>query len=153
MNAAPAHSMECVAEVKEIMGVSNCLLTPQSNKPTMGMVQDALLMSRIFTNRDTFVTRDQMMQIIGFVNNWDGNIPIPCILKPKQLWSGKQLFSIVLPKLNHYGYTSFHPDYEDMSPFDVKSFLKMQWEKTTSTVISSNEEDLLLLCTDTSSKE
>ena len=29
------------------------------------------------------------------------NLPIPCIMKPQPLWSGKQIFSLILPeKLN-----------------------------------------------------
>lgn len=29
---------------------------------------------------------------------WDGTVPIPCILRPEPMWSGKQLLSCLLKK-------------------------------------------------------
>jgi hypothetical protein len=34
------------------------------------------------------------------LETWDGRIPVPAILKPQPLWTGKQLFSCLLPKIN-----------------------------------------------------
>ena len=34
--------MECKAELAEIMAVPNNIITPQSNRPVMGVIQDAL---------------------------------------------------------------------------------------------------------------
>ena len=36
-------------------------------------------------------------------DDWDGVIPPPAILKPKPLWTGKQVFSPIIPKLNFKG--------------------------------------------------
>jgi len=33
-----------------------------------------------------------------WVPEWDGAVPIPAIVKPKPLWSGKQILSIVIPR-------------------------------------------------------
>ena len=41
--------METRAEAQEIMSVPRCIVSPQSNKPVMGIVQDTLLGSRGFT--------------------------------------------------------------------------------------------------------
>ena len=34
------------------------------------------------------------------VSDWDGQVPPPAIYKPKELWTGKQIVSLVLPKIN-----------------------------------------------------
>ena len=53
------------------------------------------------TKRDTFVERDLMMNLLMWVGTWDGKIPTPAIIKPRPLWSGKQLFTLICPKVIH----------------------------------------------------
>ena len=67
------------------------ILTPQSNRPVMGIVQDTLRSSRLFTLRDTFIEKPLLMHLLMFVPSWDGKIPVPAIVKPKPLWTGKQV--------------------------------------------------------------
>ena len=38
-----------------------------------------------------------MMTLLMFLPTWDGKLPIPAILKPQPLWTGKQLFSLIIP--------------------------------------------------------
>jgi DNA-directed RNA polymerase II subunit RPB1 len=52
------------------------------------------------------------MHILMWLEGFDGRIPKPCILKPKVLWSGKQIFSMLLPQVNYAGPNSVHPDVE-----------------------------------------
>lgn len=52
MNLHVMQTMETRAEAAEIMMVPRCIVSPQSNKPVMGIVQDTLLGSRGFTKRD-----------------------------------------------------------------------------------------------------
>ena len=49
MNLHVMQTMETRAEAQEIMSVPRCIVSPQSNKPVMGIVQDTLLGSRGFT--------------------------------------------------------------------------------------------------------
>jgi len=58
MNMHVLQSMETRAECSEIMLVPRCVVSPQSNKPCMGIVQDTLLGSRGFTSRNTFLEKD-----------------------------------------------------------------------------------------------
>ena len=51
------------------------------------------------TKRDTFVERDLLMNLLMWVETWDGKVPAPAILKPKPMWTGKQLFSLICPKV------------------------------------------------------
>ena len=45
-------------------------------------------------------------------------MPQPCILKPKPLWTGKQIFSLIIPgNVNMIRTHSTHPDEEDDGPY------------------------------------
>lgn len=86
------------AEVKELMMVPKNIVSPQANRPVMGIVQDALLACRKLTMRDVFIDKETMMNILFVLDKNITRLPIPAVLKPRELWTGKQLFSIVLPK-------------------------------------------------------
>ena len=51
------HSFETRAEVLELMMVPKCIVSPQSNKPVMGIVQDTLIGCRKITKRDTLIEK------------------------------------------------------------------------------------------------
>src|SRR5882757_6894631 len=74
------------------------MFSSQANKPVMGIVQDTLCGIRKFTLRYTFLDWNQVQNILLWVPAWDGNVPIPAIIKPKPLWSGKQILSMVIPR-------------------------------------------------------
>ncbi|KAJ1537276.1 DNA-directed RNA polymerase II subunit rpb1, partial [Cladochytrium tenue] len=78
----------------------------------MGIVQDTLCGIRKFTRRDNFLTKDLVMNILMWIPDWDGVVPTPAILKPIPLWTGKQIISLVIPKINIEGYHSQHPEEE-----------------------------------------
>ncbi|PKK78623.1 DNA-directed RNA polymerase II subunit RPB1 [Rhizophagus irregularis] len=128
MNMHIPQSVETKAEIREICMVPKQIVSPQSNKPVMGIVQDTLCGIRKFTKRDTFLSKDLVMNILMWVKDWDGKIPTPCILKPIPLWTGKQILSMIIPKginsdnLRH----STHPDGEftDISPGDTKVLIE-----------------------------
>ena len=64
----------------------------------MGIVQDTLCGVRKFTLRDTFLDWNQVQNILLWVPDWDGSVPIPAIIKPKPLWTGKQILSMTIPR-------------------------------------------------------
>ena len=57
MNLHVPQSLEARAEITEIMMVPRNVVTPQSNKPVMGIVQDSLMAVRRFTKRDVFLEK------------------------------------------------------------------------------------------------
>ena len=78
------------------------IISPKSNCPVMGIVQDTLLGSQKLTQRDTFIPRDMMMNMLMWVDDFDGVVPIPAIMMPQDgkvlsLWTGKQMYSFLLP--------------------------------------------------------
>jgi DNA-directed RNA polymerase II subunit RPB1 len=127
MNLHVPQSYETRAEVQELCMVPKQIVSPQKNGPCMGIVQDTLCGVRKFTRRDNFLSKDLVMNILMWVPNWDGVIPTPAILKPKPLWTGKQMMSLVIPKINIEGYHSQHNDDErdpDISTGDTKVIIQ-----------------------------
>uniref|UniRef100_A0A914ZYQ6 DNA-directed RNA polymerase subunit n=2 Tax=Parascaris univalens TaxID=6257 RepID=A0A914ZYQ6_PARUN len=127
MNLHLPQSLETKAEIAEIAMVPRQLITPQANRPVMGIVQDALTAVYMLTKRDTFIEASRLMDLLMHMPDWNAKIPQPAIMKPKRLWTGKQLFSLIIPgevnvELNH----STHPDdenageYKWISPGDTK---------------------------------
>ncbi|KAJ3309606.1 DNA-directed RNA polymerase II subunit rpb1, partial [Blyttiomyces sp. JEL0837] len=112
MNLHVPQTHETRAEVNELCMTPKQVLSPQKNGPCMGIVQDTLLGIRKFTKRDNFLTKEMVMNILMWITDWDGVIPTPAILKPVPLWTGKQMLSMVFPKINVDGYNSQHPDDE-----------------------------------------
>jgi DNA-directed RNA polymerase II subunit RPB1 len=54
-------------------------------------LQDTLLGAKLITQRDTFIRKELMMNILMNIMDWDGTVPMPTILKPEPLWTGKQV--------------------------------------------------------------
>ncbi|KAF8584960.1 beta and beta-prime subunits of DNA dependent RNA-polymerase [Ramaria rubella] len=98
MNMHVPQSEETRAELSQIAWVPRQIISPQANKPVMGIVQDTLCGIRKFTLRDTFLDWNQVQNILLWVPEWDGTVPIPAIVKPKPLWTGKQLLSMCIPR-------------------------------------------------------
>ncbi|ERE69382.1 polymerase (RNA) II (DNA directed) polypeptide A [Cricetulus griseus] len=97
MNLHLPQSLETRAEIQELAMVPRMIVTPQSNRPVMGIVQDTLTAVRKFTKRDVFLERGEVMNLLMFLSTWDGKVPQPAILKPRPLWTGKQIFSLIIP--------------------------------------------------------
>ena len=96
----------------ELMMVHKNIISPKSNGPVMGIVQDTLLGSQKLTQRDTFIERDMMMNMLMWVDDFDGNIPVPAVMVRRDrsifpLWTGKQMYSFLLP-VSDVQY-SYHP--------------------------------------------
>ncbi|PJF20167.1 DNA-directed RNA polymerase subunit [Paramicrosporidium saccamoebae] len=126
MNLHAPQSLESKAEISELCMVPKMIISPQANKPVMGIVQDTLCGIRKFTRRDVFMGPSQVMNTLMWVSNWDGNIPTPAILKPVPRWTGKQLMTLIIPRVNLVGLHSAHPDNEvgDISPGDTKVLIE-----------------------------
>ena len=78
------------------------IVSPKSNCPVMGIVQDTLLGSQKLTQRDTFIPRDMMMNIVMWIDDFDGLVPVPAVMARKNgkiitFWTGKQMYSFLLP--------------------------------------------------------
>ena len=99
--------------------VPKMIVSPQANKPVMAIVQDTLLASRLMTKRDTFIKKDVFMNILMWLENWDGKVPKPAILKPEPLWTWKQVFTMFLPDVSLTKQSAWAKD-NDQHDFSVE---------------------------------
>ncbi|GJN39639.1 hypothetical protein PR202_gb28770 [Eleusine coracana subsp. coracana] len=113
MNMHVPQSFETRAEVLELMMVPKCIVSPQSNRPVMGIVQDTLLGCRKITKRDTLIEKDVFMNTLMWWEDFDGKVPAPAILKPRPIWTGKQVFNLIIPKqINLIRFSAWHAETE-----------------------------------------
>lgn len=124
MNLHLPQSLTCKSELLELMMVPKNIISPQSNKPVIAVVQDTLLACSKLTRRDVFIEKDVMMNCLMMFDSFNGKMPIPAIVKPRPLWTGKQLFSMILPDVNMTTFSSIHDDKleddNDLSSMDSK---------------------------------
>ena len=60
-----------------------------------------------------FGLQDVFMNILMWWEDFDGKVPAPVILKPRPLWTGKQVFNLIIPKqINLLRYSAWHNDSE-----------------------------------------
>lgn len=57
MNLHLAQSLEARAEISQLASVPRMIITPQANRPVMGIVQDTLTAVRKMTKRDVFLDK------------------------------------------------------------------------------------------------
>lgn len=84
------------AEARIIAYTDNQYLVPKDGSPLRGLIQDSVFSGVLLTKRDTFFIRTEFQQLLYgclFNINTQHSIvtPMPTILKPKRLWTGKQI--------------------------------------------------------------
>ncbi|OAP56480.1 hypothetical protein AYL99_09659 [Fonsecaea erecta] len=94
-------------EALQIADTDHQYLSATAGKPLRGLIQDHISMGVQFTSRDVFFDRDQYQQLLySCLRPEDYNTVFdkiqlvePAILKPKMLWTGKQVISTVLKNI------------------------------------------------------
>ena len=97
MNLHVPRSPEAIAEARELLLVEKHILTPRYGGPIIGGRQDYVSGAYLLTVKTTLLTKEQAERLLAAAG-YDGELPEPAILKPKPLWTGKQLVSLFLPK-------------------------------------------------------
>merc|ERR1712100_264759 len=90
------------ADVQELMFSDKQYIAPTNGAPLRGLIQDHIISSVLLTKRDTFFTKDEFQQLFYSATVTIEKpliMPKPCIIKPKPLWTGKQLISAILKHL------------------------------------------------------
>ncbi|ELP94337.1 DNA-directed RNA polymerase II subunit RPB1, putative [Entamoeba invadens IP1] len=101
MNLHIPQTLEARAEISVLMMTPTQIITPEKNCPIMGIVQDTQCGSYIITKRQTFIEKLIFYNILQWLDKLNVTVPIPAILKPKPLWTGKQVFTLILPPINY----------------------------------------------------
>ncbi|KAJ1989575.1 DNA-directed RNA polymerase III subunit C1 (rpo31) [Coemansia spiralis] len=98
MNLHVPQTEEARIEARELMGVCNNLVTPRNGEPIIGATQDFITTAYLITQKERFYDRSQFVQIVSYCFDADVHvdIPPPCIVKPRRMWSGKQIISVLM---------------------------------------------------------
>jgi DNA-directed RNA polymerase III subunit RPC1 len=127
MNLHLPQTEEARAEAGNLMLIQNNLITPRNGEPLVAATQDFLTGSYLLTRRDTFLTRDQVSQFIAYFSDAAEHIdlPPPTILKPRVMWTGKQVISVLVKpnklstiRVNVDSKEKFYTSGEHMCPMD-----------------------------------
>lgn len=98
MNMHVPQTEEARTEATVLMGVKHNLVTPRNGEPLIAAIQDFITASFLISRRDRFFNRAQFAQVCSYFADADVQIdvPPPAIMKPQQLWTGKQVFSCLI---------------------------------------------------------
>jgi DNA-directed RNA polymerase subunit A' len=122
MNLHVPQSEEAQAEAKLLAEVQTQILSPRYGAPIIGATRDYLTAAYMLTRRTTMLTKDEIGKLLAAIE-YTGELPPPIVEKPEPLWSGKQVFSLLLPKdFNYLGKSSVckhkHASPEEECPDD-----------------------------------
>jgi len=89
---------EARTEALELMSVKHNMVTPRNGEPVIAAIQDFITASYLLSRRDQFFDRQQFTQICSYFADADLqiDIPPPTIWKPVRLWTGKQIFNVLI---------------------------------------------------------
>ena len=98
MNVHVPQSEEAQAEARILMRVQEQILSPRFGGPIIGGIQDHITGAYLLTQKNRLLTREQAQQLLAFAGILQ-DLPKPEVRdKGVEYWSGKQIFSMVLPK-------------------------------------------------------
>ncbi|XP_013774384.1 DNA-directed RNA polymerase III subunit RPC1-like [Limulus polyphemus] len=101
MNLHLPQTEEARAEALVLMGTKANLITPRNGEPLIAAIQDFITGTYLLTQKDTFLDRTKACQLISYILagkdiNTKIDLPPPAIQKPVVLWTGKQIFSLII---------------------------------------------------------
>lgn len=98
MNVHVPQTHEARAEALELMGVVNNILTPKNGEPLVAATQDFITASYLVTSKSIFMDRAEFCRVLAMVSSAEFSLPLPLpsILKPIELWTGKQVMSTLI---------------------------------------------------------
>src|SRR2546425_11704498 len=97
MNLHVLQSEEARAEARVLMRVQEHILSPRFGGPVIGGIHDHITGSFLLTHKESKFTREEVTYILSKIDIRD--LPPPDVKKGgKEFWSGKALFSAILPK-------------------------------------------------------
>jgi len=101
MNLHVPQSEEAQVEARVLLLVQNNMLSPRFGGPIIGAIRDFITSMFLLTSKSTLLDKKEASLLVSSVG-YDGDLPEPAVKKPEPRWSGKQIFSLLLPKgFNH----------------------------------------------------
>ena len=98
MNLHVPQTEEARTEAIELMAVKHNLATPKNGEPIISAIQDFITAAYLLSSKDSFYDRKTFTNICMYMvhGNMQIDIPPPAILKPVMLWTGKQVFNVLM---------------------------------------------------------
>ncbi|KAH8399848.1 hypothetical protein KR215_003442, partial [Drosophila sulfurigaster] len=101
MNLHLPQTEEARAEALILMGNQSNLVTPKNGEILIAATQDFITGGYLLTQKEVFLTKEEAMQLAAcFLANEDSTMriqmPPPAIWKPRRLWTGKQMFNLLM---------------------------------------------------------
>ncbi|KAH7329505.1 hypothetical protein B0I35DRAFT_420341 [Stachybotrys elegans] len=102
MNLHVPQTEEARAEALFLMGIKHNLATPKNGTPAIASTQDFTTAAFLFSQKDQFFDRKTFASLCMHMvdSQVHIDIPPPAIVAPRALWTGKQLFSLLI-RPNH----------------------------------------------------
>ncbi len=97
MNLHALQTLDSRVEAEELMLVEKNIISPRFGGALVGGILDHITGSYLLTRRDTLLSKKELGLLLSSLVDYD-EIPEPAILEPKEYWTGKQVFSLLLPK-------------------------------------------------------
>lgn len=118
MNMHLPQTEEARTEAIELMGVKHNICTPKDGTPIIAATQDFITAAYLLSNKDRFYDRKTFAQICNYMFHADAvrdpvkkrysdevserqgfldiDLPEPTVYKPERLWTGKQVFNVLM---------------------------------------------------------
>jgi len=101
MNLHVPQGEEAQTEARMLMQVQDQILSPRFGGPIIGAIRDFITSSYMLTKKSTMLTKEEVCRLL-VASGFEGPLPEPAIKEPVPLWTGKQIFSVFLPKDLNY---------------------------------------------------
>lgn len=162
MNLHVPQTEEARTEALQLMGVKHNLTTPKNGEPIISAIQDFITAAFLLSSLDVFYDRKTFTTIcMGMLNEKTNfELPPPSIIKPQALWTGKQVFNVVIrpnksiPVLLNLDakcrdfkrfHDGLHPDLQDDSHLCIRNSEVMCGRMDKSTVGSGKKFSLFYI--------
>jgi DNA-directed RNA polymerase subunit A' len=105
MNLHVPQGEEARAEALELMSVEGQVISPRYGGPIIGAIRDYLSAGYLLTKDDTLLDPTSFA-CLAYEGGYSGPLPEPAVREPSPKYTGKQLFSLFLPRGFNYVLTS-----------------------------------------------
>ena len=141
MNLHVPQGEEARTEAKLLMQVQDQILSPRYGGPIIGAKTDLLTAAYLLTRKSTYLTKEEIGKLL-VAAGYTGEIPVPEIKKPVELWSGKQIISLFLPQGFNFVARSSMVTQEDGGQVVVKDGKLIQGVMDKNTIGAERSETL-----------
>ena len=162
MNLHVPQTEEARTEARLLMGVKYNIVTPKNGEPIISAIQDFITASFLLSSLDQFFDKKTFVTLCCGMLEPDTkfDLPPPAIVKPQTLWTGKQVFSVLMrpnkgsnvtvnldaPCRDHNQYhPGLHRDFQDDSFLCIRNSEVMCGRMDKSTVGSGKKNSVFYI--------